>query len=281
MDNLKEYLKRARHERAMHKRNGATGIVEAIDRIFPELAESEDERIRKALLEHFETFNKEDSFLDGVPFSHVVTWLEKQKSAEWSESDESSRQDAIYFIEQFQQSNKCKDENDMQNSVTCVKWLESFKPLKPKVEKLSDDELICEVVFRNLLPELVKQMSDNLLIDTLEYRREQGTLQNGLTTILFDKNSDTTFLSTHIPCASEHIRKWMMAFVNILVWHKDWIVPKSDVLYWLSSVGTEDKWRPTEEQLTKLLKTEAILRKNEYNNEASIISGLYEDLKKL
>lgn len=54
-----------------------TGFIRA-DVVFPELKESEDERIRKALLEHFITFNQEDNYLDGIPFSHVVAWLEKK-----------------------------------------------------------------------------------------------------------------------------------------------------------------------------------------------------------
>lgn len=67
MDKLEEYLERARHERAMHERNGATGIVEAIDRIFPKLVENE---IREAYVS-FETAKllKEKGFKEKtIPF---------------------------------------------------------------------------------------------------------------------------------------------------------------------------------------------------------------------
>lgn len=59
-----------------------------------------------------------------------VSWLKSLKlrpKQEWSEEDETILQDAIYYINEYQKSNRCKDENDMQNSVTCENWLKSIK----------------------------------------------------------------------------------------------------------------------------------------------------------
>lgn len=53
--------------------------------------------------------------------------------AQWGEEDEAMLKDAIYFINEFQRSNRCKDENDMQNSVTCENWLKSLQT-QPKQE---------------------------------------------------------------------------------------------------------------------------------------------------
>ena len=44
---------------------------------FPELAEPEDERIRKRLLEYFKSFTSE-TFFNGVPTNDAIAWLEKQ-----------------------------------------------------------------------------------------------------------------------------------------------------------------------------------------------------------
>lgn len=60
-------------------------IEEDIVRIFPELAESEDEKIRKALLEHIVRIDSEVPLgayhrLNGVDISEIITWLEKQDS---------------------------------------------------------------------------------------------------------------------------------------------------------------------------------------------------------
>lgn len=46
--------------------------------IFPEHA-SEDEKIRKSLIDHFSTFNGTDEWIEGISFSRVVAWLEEQK----------------------------------------------------------------------------------------------------------------------------------------------------------------------------------------------------------
>lgn len=71
-----------------------TGLLRLIDegkisredaaRLLPELRESEDERIRKTLLEHFNernSYRDEDETFNGVPFSSIITYLEKQKDA--------------------------------------------------------------------------------------------------------------------------------------------------------------------------------------------------------
>lgn len=66
---------------ALLKRNGVAnddGIIETnLVRIFPELAESEDERIRKAII-HYILYETKGTISEAT--EHVwVTWLEKQK----------------------------------------------------------------------------------------------------------------------------------------------------------------------------------------------------------
>ena len=50
-----------------------------------------------------------------------------QQKPAWSEKDGEMIDETLYFIREYQQSNRCKDENGMQNSVTCEKWLHSLK----------------------------------------------------------------------------------------------------------------------------------------------------------
>ena len=60
-----------------------------LKRILPELAESEDERIRKALIRAFKSLNTVKVW-NGIERTDILAWLEKQgeqKSA-WSEEDE-------------------------------------------------------------------------------------------------------------------------------------------------------------------------------------------------
>ena len=50
--------------------------------IFPELAESEDERIRRWLVSYFETISKHWLHDNVMPLNSILSWLEKQKDAD-------------------------------------------------------------------------------------------------------------------------------------------------------------------------------------------------------
>ena len=66
-------------------------IKEELEHIFPLLAESEDERIRKALAEGLCDVTGELGWSDfgGIPIDEILSWLEKQgKKPAWSEEDE-------------------------------------------------------------------------------------------------------------------------------------------------------------------------------------------------
>lgn len=53
-----------------------------LEKMFPELRESEDERIRKALIKEFEEkVQKSFEWKDGIPNNAVLAWLKKQKEA--------------------------------------------------------------------------------------------------------------------------------------------------------------------------------------------------------
>ena len=47
-----------------------------VDYIFPELKESEDERIRKTLIKYFDAYPKD--YYGALKKSHILAWLEKQ-----------------------------------------------------------------------------------------------------------------------------------------------------------------------------------------------------------
>ena len=55
--------------------------VDALKEAFPDLAESEDERIRKRLIEYFEGFRMGNAEVkwEGLNVQEVLVWLEKQK----------------------------------------------------------------------------------------------------------------------------------------------------------------------------------------------------------
>ena len=74
---------------------------EDAEHYFPELAESDDERIRKRIIGHLESI-KMGCVICSVDTSEEIAWLEKQKEqkpAEWSEEDETMFCNLIGFLE--------------------------------------------------------------------------------------------------------------------------------------------------------------------------------------
>ena len=72
MDRYEEALERAKKELA----SCGNGRTKMLKRIFPELKESEDERIRKALIDYFSDFHLQT--FAGLGPKKILAWLEKQ-----------------------------------------------------------------------------------------------------------------------------------------------------------------------------------------------------------
>ncbi len=101
-----------------------SGVTRAfLKEVFPELKESEDEKIRKALVR----FHKSTIDVDGIKGEEIVAWLEKQgeKKSTWSEEDEIGFNDTFWAIQQARTI--AKDENDIGNLWYAEDWLKSLK----------------------------------------------------------------------------------------------------------------------------------------------------------
>lgn len=110
-----------------------------IYKLLPELKESEDERIRKAMIDYFK-WNPDGQLLNEFSNREVFAWLEKQsgQTPAWSEEDEIIRKSLINMVEKFYGS--CKDKS-ARNRFTY--WLNSIKDRvqpqsqwKPSVEQI-------------------------------------------------------------------------------------------------------------------------------------------------
>ena len=98
--------------------------MEDLEEIFPELAESEDERIRKTIYNFLDSALGKDLLQRkcGLNPDSVLAWLEKQKEqkpAEWSEEDERFIRDAIAAVEAFYTEGRGQEE--------LVSWLKSLR----------------------------------------------------------------------------------------------------------------------------------------------------------
>ena len=109
-------------------------------RVFPELRESEDERIRKALINGFNKLDKSAVWYNGITNGQILAWLEnhEQKPDGWSEEDRTNLQRAVYYVDFYQ-----THEADTQDSEECMNWLKSLKDRiqpRPKQEWSEEDE---------------------------------------------------------------------------------------------------------------------------------------------
>lgn len=117
-----------------------------IDEVFPELKESEDERIRKHLLTHFKNKTKETWCC--MPVKDIVAYLEKQKSTnsekpkEWSEEDEKHKEAIIESIRLVMM--ECADSESIEKYEKDIDWLENrFKFFRPRHITYALDAPLC------------------------------------------------------------------------------------------------------------------------------------------
>lgn len=106
-----------------------------LEEIFPELKESEDEKIRKELIRSFKSLNTIKVW-NGIERTDIIAWLEKQaeqKSA-WSRDDEQYLLVCKNALAKYQTTDKW-------DAGIISRWLEDkLKPLRPQNHWKSSDE---------------------------------------------------------------------------------------------------------------------------------------------
>ena len=164
MDYEKAYKEALERAKEVHKINFSDSPhCEITEFIFPELKESEDEKIRKALIDGFtvmkESKNCGKTFSNhNIPVADILDWLEKQKNLT-DEEYEQGKKDVLWCINKAAQS--AKDENEMGTCWFAEKWLEKQKEPSDKGE-ISDGyhtfnelyyyRMLYNAAFFNLLP---------------------------------------------------------------------------------------------------------------------------------
>lgn len=106
-------------------------VKDVIEYIFPELNESEDERMRKGLIAFLEDiwhFGKNANFdkWDKSDCSDWIAWLEKkrEKKPEWSEDDENEFNHILNILNSVAEEQETKGYD---NLIGTVDWLKSLK----------------------------------------------------------------------------------------------------------------------------------------------------------
>lgn len=124
---------------------------EKLESIFPELAESEDERIRKSLiilLQHFCKGYRVPGLDFPISYKDMLAWVEKQceQNPAWNEKDKEMFDYTLDMIEWYDGKNKKR--------VSLVNdWLKSLKDRvqpQPKQEWSEEDDKIIEKIINDI-----------------------------------------------------------------------------------------------------------------------------------
>ena len=128
-----------------------------IFRLFPELAESEDERIRKSLISYLHGLGEFD-YPDKKTYHDWLEWLEKQDNNQhvWNDKDEKIWEELIEeVIDQLDSvpAPDCRDKEDSKVLKRLNKWLNWLKSLKQRYTwKPSKEQMkVCKEVYADLL----------------------------------------------------------------------------------------------------------------------------------
>ena len=154
-----------------------------IEDIFPELKESEDEKIRKWLIGYFHQYKEDgmEEYANGLKVESIIAWLEKQKDTlkdtlkdieqkpEWSEKDEEMIEKCLQTINHDRIIHVPKGGDSFHQDE--INWLKSlkdrytWKPSKAQIEAIEDaiEFLGCTEKVREDLKSLHEQLKKHYL----------------------------------------------------------------------------------------------------------------------
>ena len=124
-----EALERAKHVKLTNTKEN----VAAAEYIFPELHESEDEKVRKEMLEFVSSADISE-ILDEETQARWYNYLQRQKEqkpVEWSEEDKLTVDAAIYWLERKLRMKKANDITSDTSPLSMRTTAERLKSLRP------------------------------------------------------------------------------------------------------------------------------------------------------
>lgn len=262
------------------ERTTPQGVCETI---FPELAESEDERIRKAIIELLKEFGRDDTGI-GENTKCMIAWLEKKKEPE--NTSASTMIPSCWEEEQKEQKPaEWSDEDEkffallrsglynMKWRIGCVEYDKAIERLKSlrlqqNAEWSAEDEKMRNNILRVLScfeGTVECESIPSLSTSWPTYMREIEWLKS----LRLQQNAQWSD-------EDEHKIRSLIRLVED-VWRPDEVM--IDYVGWLRSLRNRYAWKPSEEQIRALKYVAYHLMPDEnYRDEMFL---LYEQLKKL
>jgi len=245
-------------------------------RVLPELRESEDERIREALVEYFSQPEDIDT-IQGVRIEKVRAWLEKQKE---------QKEELVYRLNGLMQEyiNESKDEAEQEHRFKCYKlfwdaledmsYFDKQKEQKSTTipERIRPKFSVGDTVCRN-------GYVDHTVIEIYLWKDPVYVCKNdeGLESHISFSEQDKWEKKEQKPVEwSEEDELHLKAVLGILGQKNHPILYK-----FVESIRPQPHWKPSEEQMAVLFNAEGLMRANDYKENAKILANVIEELKKL
>ena len=254
MDYEKMYKEAPKRVRRLHDRMLVLSSTDALvasaelEFIFPELKESEDERIRRKMIEHFKAKTKETWC--NMPVKDIIAYLEKQKEQEPDTRDADDLQ-LLGFIYDLLNEIEWKD-NWAMSKDECLRRLNNYRPQKPKeqcvdvikmstllaADRLASAEMTGRLKERK---EILENPEKYGLCKPAEWSEEDGEMLDSIIRVVCGVGVQPNGL-------------------------------REKQVNWLKSL--RPSWKPSEEQM-------AALEAATVRYQSTGLESLYEDLKKL
>lgn len=264
-------------------KEGTDGSFHRLDleKMFPELKESEDERIRKALMQNLkERFGTKGNMGKGLDMPDVLAWLGKQgeqKPAEvrttgywnvqdieqkpaWSEEDENKINRLIAYFED-------KESFTAEDYDVYTNWLKSLKDtVQPKQQEWSEEEI----------ESCAREAEDNNCIILAKHIRQLKSLRPQSNWKPVDKN---VYVVNGIVLAQKKDKSDL--FKGYILCKDHTLTPDEYERYInISDINSQSHWKPSEEQM-KALYDSIPENVKEISEREMLLNELYKDLKKL
>lgn len=297
MDTYEKKYKEALERAIVAHKDEDRHLKATLERIFPELAESEDEKIIKRLITDFGTIGKKE--WGGLEVKDILAWLEKQgEHANFRNKiqvgDKVTRNEAGVLVN-LSQLNRVAKKNERQGeqkaSYTTIvetgngginslvtRELPTDSEQKPanKVEpkfKVGEKELTDEELREGLIRGMINE-HNRVVKEVLRTEYEKGRA-DAIAEMQKDWSLVDKDILFRIICDLKFLRDTISIDPNYAVN----IIDMEREITWLKSLRPQNRWKPNELQLGCL--SDAIEHYNSLGCPASTLKELLDDLKKL
>ncbi len=271
MDYEKKYKEALERCREFYAKFSNKQIKEEIEVIFPELKESEDERIRKELISFFkDRKSRLDRMEDMFDPSNFPC------------DDYSLCEKALAWLEKQGEHKKFRDSIQVGDKVTrnedgALVNLSQLNRVAKKDEKKGEQE------FKFRIGDTIKKKStgDIVTISEVDTKNKEYMLTN--TGFIPFEYESLWQLIEHKPAEwSEEDEKMIQDIINDIAIAREQVYCKSrceDEINWLKSLKDRHTWKPSDEQIRPLEYAIDYFKKKK--NDTTYLESLYQDLLKL